>query len=132
MERFIARLLSKNPEERFGTAAQVADLLQQCVAHLEQPGKLPLPSELLKERPRLRRKTAIVAVSLLTFAAVGFGAWKMGPQTPISTAIEPSSIETNLPGWRDIDDLSNAIDQELDKLEREGAWDFESSPGQPY
>lgn len=132
LERIISGLLSKCPDERFGTSVQVADLLQQCVAHLEQPGKLPLPGELLSERPRIRRKTAIVAVSLLTFAAVGFGAWKMVPQTPISTAIEPSSIETNLPGWRDIDDLSDAIDQELDKLEREGAWDFESSPGQPY
>lgn len=123
LERLVSRLIAKNPDDRGGTSAQVADLLQQCLAHLEQPTKLPLPAELLKRSTGSSRQLIIIAGSMLTFAAIGFGLWKSLPQQPTQTATKTLSSDTNLPGWRDIDDLSNAIDQELDKLELEGTWE---------
>jgi serine/threonine protein kinase len=40
----IEKLHAKKPEDRFQSAQQVADLLQQCLAHLRQPDAAPLPA----------------------------------------------------------------------------------------
>ncbi len=44
LERFVLKLLSKLPEDRFATALEVAALLEQCLAHIQQPTSVELPS----------------------------------------------------------------------------------------
>jgi eukaryotic-like serine/threonine-protein kinase len=39
----IAKLHAKNPADRFQSAAEVAELLGRYLAHLQQPGQVPLP-----------------------------------------------------------------------------------------
>ena len=39
----IAKLHAKNPADRFHSAKEVADLLEQHLAHLQHPSKVPLP-----------------------------------------------------------------------------------------
>ena len=39
----IGRLHAKSPDDRFQTAQEVAQLLEQCLAHLRQPDAAPLP-----------------------------------------------------------------------------------------
>ncbi len=39
----VARLMSKSPEDRFANSLEVADLLGQCLAHVQQPAGMPLP-----------------------------------------------------------------------------------------
>ena len=46
LEAIIARLMAKNPSDRFQTAAEVADLLEQCLAHIQQPLVSRLPAGL--------------------------------------------------------------------------------------
>ena len=48
----IARLHAKNPAERFASAREVAQLLEGCLAHWQQPASVPLPATL--PRPPLR------------------------------------------------------------------------------
>jgi hypothetical protein len=48
LEAVIARLMAKDPAERFQSAAEVAALLEGCLAHLRQPATVPAP-----ELPRL-------------------------------------------------------------------------------
>ncbi len=43
----IARLLAKRPDERYASAAEVADLLERCLAHVQQPTAVPLPAGLV-------------------------------------------------------------------------------------
>jgi serine/threonine protein kinase len=43
LEALIARLHAKKPEERFQAAMDVAELLEQHLAHLQHPTKVPLP-----------------------------------------------------------------------------------------
>src|SRR5262249_7910209 len=38
----VARLHAKEPAERFATAAEVAELLGGCLAHVQQPATVPL------------------------------------------------------------------------------------------
>jgi serine/threonine protein kinase len=46
LEAIICRLHAKNPADRFDTAEEVAELLEQCLAHLQQPTEFPLPPQL--------------------------------------------------------------------------------------
>ena len=39
----IGRLMAKNPADRFASAAEVSDLLSECLSHVQQPGATPLP-----------------------------------------------------------------------------------------
>jgi len=47
--QIIARLMSKQPEERFDLAREVAELLEECLAHVQQPTAVPLPASLVTQ-----------------------------------------------------------------------------------
>ena len=40
----VERLLEKDPSRRFGSAKEVSELLEGCLAHLQQPASVPLPA----------------------------------------------------------------------------------------
>jgi uncharacterized protein (TIGR03067 family) len=61
----ISRLMAKRAESRYGSAAEVAELLENCLAHVQQPAKVALPKGL----PRPVRRTAW-SPSHLTVAGV--------------------------------------------------------------
>ncbi|MEZ6113065.1 MAG: hypothetical protein R3C99_18940 [Pirellulaceae bacterium] len=48
----VARLLTKDPRERYASAEEVAELLEHCLAHWQQPTRVPLPPELRASRRR--------------------------------------------------------------------------------
>ena len=50
--KIIERLHAKDPADRYDSAADVADLLGRCLAHVQQPASVPLPAELLPVRNR--------------------------------------------------------------------------------
>jgi serine/threonine-protein kinase len=45
LERIVQQLLAKSREERFPSADEVAELLQRCLAHLQQPTQVELPPQ---------------------------------------------------------------------------------------
>ena len=48
----IGKLMSKHPSERFDSAAEVADVLKDCLAHTQHPTTTPLPQSVVALLPR--------------------------------------------------------------------------------
>jgi hypothetical protein len=46
--RIIERLLAKEPSRRYASAADVAILLERCLAHVQQPATVGLPADLME------------------------------------------------------------------------------------
>jgi len=55
LARLIGRLMAKSPDGRFSKAADVADLLKRCLAHVQQPTAVELPEECRGPEHRTRR-----------------------------------------------------------------------------
>jgi serine/threonine protein kinase/WD40 repeat protein len=73
--RIIARLMSKQPDDRFASAREVAELLEDCLAHVQQPTTVPLPASLVPRSKgsrifSLSRRSSGVIVMI---AALGLG-----------------------------------------------------------
>lgn len=55
-ERIVMKLLAKSPVDRFHSSEEVAELLEECLAHVQQPTSVPLPKAAKIEPSRdLRR-----------------------------------------------------------------------------
>ena len=73
--QIILRLMSKQPQARFSSAREVAELLEECVAHVQQPTAVPLPASLV---PR-SRSNRLLSISrlwpgvIVMIAALGLG-----------------------------------------------------------
>ena len=71
----VERLLAKQPEDRFETAAEVAELLGRHLAHVQDPGSTPFPGRLsaAERRPvgRARRRRFWLAAAIILLTVVG-------------------------------------------------------------
>ncbi len=71
LDVFVSRLHAKNSAERFETAQEIAGLLEQCLAHVQQPTASPLPAAVLNlipvktPVPQLRRAAWLLRYSPL-------------------------------------------------------------------
>jgi hypothetical protein len=78
----VDRLLEKDPARRFGSAREVSELLGGCLAHLQQPAGVLLPSQLQaspsagrtnsKRFPLKRILIALASPAIVLFGAVGW------------------------------------------------------------
>lgn len=72
LEAIIQRLLSKNTEDRYSTAAEVASLLEDCLAHVQHPTQVPLPSSIPKPKRKTTLPWAIAIVGTIAVASTIF------------------------------------------------------------
>lgn len=94
LAQVIERLLEKKPSDRFQSAAELSDFLEQYVAYLHQP-----ETRIKPQVPRKRGTTLIAstvwlgsAVALLIAAIVyGSGVWST-PTTPTDRAVAPAAL----------------------------------------
>ena len=77
LDRIVAKLHAKRPEDRFQSAGKVAELLGGHLAHLQQPSLVPLPAPVRLPADRVKGKrgrlrlVGTVGVLLLALGAVG-------------------------------------------------------------
>ena len=147
LDAFVAKLHSKQPANRFESAAQVSELLTRCLAHLQQPNAAPLPEEVasLVKQPVLRggfwsraiSRNATLVASMFVAAAVLVIAFmqsglisssripssKVGDgtvQRPPTSASNPAPLDTR---WLDNYDAdAGDLDQRTKRLEQEDEW----------
>ncbi len=99
LEAVIDRLLAKDPADRFQTAAEVADLLERGLAHVQQPTAVPRPvvpgvpaPELPNAKfnipaaktPRRPRRRLALAACLAVLALAGLGAAEASGLTQVT------------------------------------------------
>ena len=74
-EMLVHKLLAKQPAERFDSASRVAELLEGCIAHLQQPTSVSLPPECaVCDR---RRSFPLWAGAAVATIIAGAGLWGM-------------------------------------------------------
>jgi hypothetical protein len=79
--RIVERLMAKRPEDRYSSAQELADLLENCLAHVQQPlqvslpTSLRLPSSLSLVRDKILRNPFRIAVGLMLIGALAFALW---------------------------------------------------------
>jgi serine/threonine-protein kinase len=64
--RIVERLMEKNVGDRYQTSAELASLLEHCIAHLQQPDRIRLPRELRKTT--ISRRTRMLGAASLALA----------------------------------------------------------------
>ncbi len=86
LEAIVERLQAKDPADRFGSASEVAELLGQCLAYVQEPLTALLPSGLMAVkkgkagtgRTTLRRRAdaaALLAIPVALGLAFGYRVW---------------------------------------------------------
>ena len=111
----IARLMSKRAADRYESAAEVTQLLETCLAHVQQPAAVPLPASLVPRVatrqwiPTTRRKGVIAMLGALCLALVGAVCWQ---------ASTPPDIAGNWTG----DDWGHVVLKKTDNWEYTGTY----------
>ncbi|HUG19352.1 MAG TPA: protein kinase, partial [Planctomycetaceae bacterium] len=78
----VSRLMSKRASDRFESAEAVQELLEQCLAHVQQPDSVPLPEFLVPQPTRGRsffhspRKGLFAMLGTLGFILLGMFLWQ--------------------------------------------------------
>jgi WD40 repeat protein len=91
LEAIVAKLLAKDPAERFRSAEEVAGLLERCLAHLQQPKHhalpdVPVPRPGVRKGGRRRAGARLLALALAGALAV-FGVVVSRFETPEGTLV---------------------------------------------
>ncbi len=131
LERFVDRLLAKEPSDRFDSAATVAQLLETEQAYLQNPGQMSAPSRNWMHFERPRRQTNASRKSLILSAAISacllfVVAWKVWPTatndhpTPSSKVSKTSELPIvfygllwNADGAGDLAQSANALEKSM-------------------
>ena len=104
LEEFVLQLLEKETVARFASAEEVASILQEELAHLQNPNAAPIRTRVWSRgsaRPRFntRRRAKLIAIGVagIAAAALSIAAWFQGerdpgttPESRRSAAIEPT------------------------------------------
>jgi serine/threonine-protein kinase len=113
----IEKLHAKNPDDRFQSATEVAELLSQCLAHVQQPLAHAIPPHLqVNPKPMMRRKAiqgGLIAASLTVFFGLGMAAFLNW--TPLVRSLGLSQDTSESSSQRDSEEKSESIEVKLDE-----------------
>ncbi len=124
--RLVERLHEKEPQKRLQSAAEVADLLSQCVAHVQQPDTQALPDP-LQERPVGVRAAQrwiwpVALVGSLAVVATSAALWLGGGNdgSPDAKPVTLPGSESDETRWNDdLDQLLFEANEDIEQLDEE-------------
>ena len=88
----VDRLLQKDPERRYKSATAVASLLEDCLAHVQHPSRVPLPAELTQSAFHRNAKRLVFGLAAVV---VGIGLMVSGSPGLLDTDDQTNSTETH-------------------------------------
>jgi serine/threonine-protein kinase len=119
LAQIIEKLLAKSPGDRFENADEIASLLEQCLAHVQHPTAVALPSSLVSlERTRVTQYAlgGALAVSCLVILALVFRGPRSGDDSingDSASASPPSAATASSLGEEDALRWSDELDREI-------------------
>jgi len=118
-ELIVHKLLAKSPGDRFASATDVAQLLEGCLAHVHQPGTVPLPKEcpvVLTRASSFRRWSWIVGACVVA-GVIGMSLLSTKPATiEPPSSLEPTVISTDpSASWDAGDDSVSPLRSDFEK-----------------
>ena len=128
----VLRLLRKSADERFSSADEIAQLLEDCLAHAQQPAAVPLPeaARRLKSKPEarhLKKVGRLIGTAFLCVLVIGGVVMNLPPKPVVNSErqeVKPSPSTTEQPAreWDDgIDQDIRGLDTEMDTLFEESS-----------
>jgi len=126
LERIVARLMAKDVADRIATASEVATLLEQCLAHVQQPTSVPLPEVCrVVSRGTLARKLSwSVATVVLTLIGIGIFVNRHdvvpAPTIPKDTGMSTDSVSPGFDSmlqWNSTQQGLDTTEDEINALE---------------
>jgi serine/threonine-protein kinase len=125
LDAVLAKLLAKNPADRFQTAAEVAALLEQCLAHVQQPLTVTLPKvPHIGSRRRAWRlravAAAVVAAGVTAFALIPMPDPTRGEGTPVGGGPAEAAAGAPEPAPVVLAASVEEIERGIDTLKRHG------------
>src|SRR5206468_12097621 len=98
LEAIVAKLHAKDPADRYQTAAEVAELLNEHLAHLQHPSVVPMPAVIQSPSPsgrgargegtfRKGRRLWAVAAAVLLCVAAGLGLSEAAGVTKLAASV---------------------------------------------
>jgi serine/threonine-protein kinase len=131
LEGIVRKLHAKDPEQRFQSAADIAELLERCLAHIQQPDRHSLPrlaAELGRAVPHPRSTASSgrwrPVATAITAIVLGGAALLLLPRAANhddTTAESSSSAVAKYDGPMNLDDVregSHQLRNRLDNLQR--------------
>ena len=89
----VARLHAKSPDGRFESAGDLAELLEDCLAHVQQPTVSPLPPVVRPARAKRRRRWIVAATIIaVTATAASFPFWPEKESNSDASLTSPEGV----------------------------------------
>jgi serine/threonine-protein kinase len=134
LEQIVVRLHEKSPDRRFQSSSDVAELLEQCLAHVQQPTVMELPrvlSQPVVQRPRTNRRGMFIAgvgaamLALLAGSRFVPGVWNSSKPTDSKSE---QAISLTGPHWDSLADDVDALKQDFVPIEARARRPWDDAP----
>jgi serine/threonine-protein kinase len=127
----VDRLLEKDPSRRFSSAREVSELLEGCLAHLQQPANVPLPAGLPQPARRRAWRPSNIGfkgvLAMIGALAIGLGGVILliaqnQPVENFTKALPPEAVAKLIAPARGINEEPLGGDQILGGDDLRGKW----------
>ena len=124
LDRIVKQLHAKAPDDRFQTADEVSQLLEDCLAHIQHPTTVPLPRECGRSDPNRRFRIASLVLGVAVCMLLPFF-WRTGgtggDADPAAATVHEAMNPDNVPpNDADVDEPAmewfDPIDAELSTI----------------
>jgi serine/threonine-protein kinase len=132
----IDKLLSKQSADRFGSAAELKQLLEQCLAHVQQPATVPLPEPCRAGSVRHSRPSkliasigiAVIATAFVVFLAISHRPTASSGSASTTTDGVVSDVSPSMLDWDAAASEIRAFSADLAALEKESNFLWDDQP----